>query len=244
MRLSRLFTMLVGCWLSTGCQHGPSLSAEQERRYGEMLKSGKVRTEFDPAASLTPDEQIKVLVLAERCGIKDPTAIAASLNPVTRGLELAVSSRDRIDGRNRSFDSVWIFKRDWRDGAGVPNGKWLGQFWCADDGPSTSLMRRYEFRGTPIEVQIFGDLSMELADEIVSRIDHRRMRFEFEGRGFADKDYFERRLSRLGDRLSPLIGSEDGEYTIWIGSSVSSDCFVFRIDGPDIVVTSQVNAVL
>jgi hypothetical protein len=135
MRLPALLTLLVGCWLVAGCQHGPPLSKEQEQRYGEMLRSGKVKTEFDPGANLTSGQQVEVVALAEQCGIKDPANISTSIDPVSRELVIGGYSRERMDGRNRSFEHVWIFKRDWRDGAGIPNGKWLGQFWCSDSGP-------------------------------------------------------------------------------------------------------------
>jgi hypothetical protein len=80
---------------------------------------------------------------------------------------------------------------------------------------------------------------MELADEIVSRIEGRKMRFEPGTPPI--RDYFERRMSRLNRRFSMSIGSKDGEHQICLSTSLGVDCFIFRLDGPDIVVTSRLH---
>ena len=141
--------------LLAGCQNPSPLSPTERARYGEMLRSGKVRTSFEKGARLSVSRQLQVLALAERCGIREPSVIRSGRTVPIDGLVVWIDGADRVEGRSRFFEQITIYEAGWIKGweDKVENIHRVGRFWANGDDRKTVHLRRYEFWGKPIEIR-------------------------------------------------------------------------------------------
>ena len=165
--------------LLAGCQNPSPLSPAEKARYGEMLRSGKVRTSFEKGARLSVSRQLQVLALAERCGIREPAVINSGRTVPIDGLFVSVDGADRVEGRSRFFEQITIYEagwiKEWEDK--VENIQRVGRFWADGDEKRTRHLRRYDFWGKPAEISISKSVDVPLADQIMSSLDAKKVRF-------------------------------------------------------------------
>jgi hypothetical protein len=169
MKLPALLTLLVGCWLVTGCQHGPPLSKEQEQRYGELLRLGKVRTDFHRGTKLSVGEQIEVMALADRCGVQDVGKITTKKMALVEDSVIVVDGVDRLDGRDRIIDRVAVYRADatWGPDSDSPSFLRIGRFCAEADQKRVLRFRIFKFWGAPAEISMPESMDPMVADRII-----------------------------------------------------------------------------
>ena len=142
------------------------------------VASPRITTNFIAEARLTHSEVKQVLELAKTCGIDTPSEVSTFhyLPSVAKGI--SVKSVERVDGRNISFDTVTISKKGWYEGEPQKGSKRVGDFWANADAKYSTLLRRYEFKKTPIQISIDKGVDVAFADKVIPLIDAKKVRFE------------------------------------------------------------------
>jgi hypothetical protein len=229
--------------LLAGCQNPSPLSPAEKARYGEMLRSGKVRTSFEKGARLSVSRQLQVLALAEGCGIREPSVIRSGRTVPIDGLVVSVNGADRVEGRSRFFESIPIYEagwiKEWEDK--VENIQRVGRFWADGDEKTMEHLRRYDFWGKPIEISISQSVDVASADRIVALLDAKRVRFPGESAGMPSADRLE--FDGLAERGFQPVGisksSSEGCYGLGFYSpSRGSLSLDVRLEEESVVVES------
>lgn len=176
MRIQKLVAVVLVVSVGLPCLTGRSV-AQQTNQTKATAAPTVVATNFIAGAILSPAEIEQVLTLAKACGLDSPGKIETFpwLPTVAKGI--SVRSVERLDGRNTTFDTVTISKRDW--GGRVPgkDAKWIGDFWAGADDKYSTLLRRYGFRKESIQIEVGKGVDTAVADKIMALIEANDVRF-------------------------------------------------------------------
>ena len=169
--------VLVFGWLAFQCLQG-KVVAGQTNQAKHAVNLQKITTNFIAEARLTASEVKQVLELAKACGLDTPSEVRTFhyLPSVTKGI--SVKSVERVDGRNSSFDTVTVCKLGWEGRDPDKSAKRVGDFWADSEAKYSTLLRRYEFKKTPIQISIGKGIDVALADRVIPLIDAKKVRFE------------------------------------------------------------------
>lgn len=243
MKMPVLSLLCAAGILLAGCQNPSPLNPAEKARYGEMLRSGKVRVEFDEKASLSRLEQESILALAALGGVAEPVLIRTFQFRLVAGFGIYVDGVDRFEGRSRIFERIYIYPTPDELDSEPGSEDWLhkGGFVASKDSLETVIYRTYRYRGRSAEIRIMGGIPVDIADELLARIETDRVRY--------DPTVNEQLIAavRQGDACRPEEISQDGGRSGLTGPryrlSFGGDGCIpwnlcFRKQGEDIVVFS------
>lgn len=140
----------------------------------------QMRTNFVKSAELNKVELNQVLLLAEQNGIQDPAEVDTFAYIPAGGYGISVKSKERVDGRNISYDTIIFGKDGWTELERDKNAKRLGSFSVREPGKYTTLQHIYEFNKQPVRVIIGEGVDTALADKAVPLILSKHVQFQNE----------------------------------------------------------------
>jgi hypothetical protein len=193
-----------------------------------------IHTNFVSDAVLTADEVGTIVKLAKKCGISHVAEVRTFhyLPTLVRGIE--VTSTDDVDGRNATYETLKVFRKDW-SGATVPSAPFaaisLGDFWVNGPGiPELHTATLFNVARETIHVQVGPDIPIETADTIIKAFTTTNI-FGTASRTFLSED-----LSR-----PDFLGSAGLENLYWIGFSGSDNRYEFTVTGSKVRITAEVH---
>jgi len=146
----------------------------------------QIKTNFVKGAELNSVEIYQVLLLGRQSGIEDAAEVRTFYYLPTRNRGIHVTSKERVDGRNISYDTVTLSKNEW----GAKPDQTLEPFKVRDPKYTTHL-RTYEINKKTIRITIGEGITTTFADKALPAIISKKVRFEND----RAKDDF----NRLGD---------------------------------------------
>lgn len=188
----------------------------------------QINTNFVKGAELNSVEINQVLLLARQSGIEDAAEVTTFYYLPTRIRGIHVKSKERVDGRNISYDTVTLSKNEW----GAKPDQALEPFKVSDPKYTTHL-RIYEINKKNIRIKIGEGITTTFADKIIPAIVSKNVRFEND----AAKDDF----NRLGDFTPDGIYRSDvnkGGYDLSL-SEPSMYILRFILDNGEVVITGE-----
>jgi hypothetical protein len=187
----------------------------------------QIKTNFVKGAELNSVEINQVLTLARQSGIEDAAEVETfHYMPPAGGRGIRVKSKERVDGRNISYDTVTLSKNGW----GAKPDKSLEPFKVRDPKYTTHL-RTYEINKKIIRITIGEGITTTFADKALPAIISKKVRFE----NNAAKDDF----NRLGDFTPRGIYKSDTEklgYELFL-SVPAMYILRFRLDNGEVAIT-------
>jgi len=139
-----------------------------------------VKTSFVENAKLNSVELKQVLSLAEQSGIQDAAEVKTFNYLPAGGRGISVKSRERVDGRNISYDTVLLGKSEWAGPAPDKTPKRLGSFFV-EESKYTTLLRTYEINQKTIRIVMDKGIPATFADQVMPAIVSKKVRFEDDG---------------------------------------------------------------
>ncbi|MDB6068775.1 MAG: hypothetical protein JWR26_4983 [Pedosphaera sp.] len=143
-------------------------------------KPHTIETKFEKGAELSSEEINQVVALAKKCGIPEVESIKTFRYMPSGGRGIVAKSKERISGRNISFDSVYVERAGWAIGDPDAKAKQLGAFWAEAPYIRTSRLREYELNKKTVRVELGEGIDISLADQVIPMIANRQISFESE----------------------------------------------------------------
>jgi hypothetical protein len=200
-------------------------------------KTSPVKTSFVENAKLNSVELKQVLSLANQSGIQDATEVETFNYLPGGGRGISVKSKERVDGRNISYDTILVEKGGWRDGVPDKTAKHLGDFYIQYP-KSTTLLRTYEIYKHTVRIVMDEGIPATLADQVMSAIVSKRVRFEDDGarRSFST-------LEKIIPEAIYKSESNKGQYEIRL-SEPAMHILMFNLDKGEVVITGVATYVI
>ena len=186
----------------------------------------QIKTNFVKGAELNSVEINQVLTLARQNGIEDAAEVRTFYYLPTRNRGIHVKSKERVDGRNISYDTVTLSKNEW----GAKPDQALEPIKVSDP-KYTTYLRIYEINKKIIRITIGEGITTTIADKVIPAIVSKRVRFE--------NDRTKNEFNRLGDVIPSSINKSDidkGEYELFL-SEPAMQILRFRLDNGEVVIT-------
>jgi hypothetical protein len=211
--------------------------ASQTNDLKSVTQPISIKTKFVEGAKLSEAKVNQVVALAQQGGIKDATEADTFyfLPSVDKGI--SVKSKERVDGRNISYDTVYVNRLGWYSGSPGPKAKWLGDFWTDKSEKTTTLEREYQLNKKTDRIHISQGVDFALADKIITQIAAKKVHFPDENTHFSS-DWNRRQFEKIDISNAGVLsaGQTVGEYELFFGPPEMKS-LMFRVKGEDIFVT-------
>lgn len=176
MKIQMLGAVVLVVGILLTCLGGEGFAQQTNQTKATAIPTA-VATNFVADAVLSPAEIEQVLTLAKACGLDSPARIETYHVLPGRGKAMRVKSVEHVEGRNTTFDTLVISKKDWGGWMPGKDAKWVGDFWADAGSKYSTLLRRYDFRKESIQIQIGKGVATELADKVMALIETNDVRF-------------------------------------------------------------------
>jgi hypothetical protein len=136
-----------------------------------------LQTDFAKDAQLTEDELNQIVLLARQSGISNVAKVRTFHYLPVGGRGISAESKRRIEGRNTSYETLWVHRSGWGGAVPEPGAKRVGSFWAIGSKHST-LTRTYEINGDTNQITIGAGIEIKFADKVISLLASKKVRFE------------------------------------------------------------------
>ena len=172
-------------------------------------------------------------MLARQSGIEDAAEVETFNYLPGGGRGISVKSKDHIDGRNISYDTIILSKTGWDGLEPDKTTKRLGNFCVREPGKYTTHLRAYELKKKTNRIVIGEGVDTAFADKVIPLIASKKVRFA------NDNDWVRRNFNELGEFTPATLYKSDsnkGEYEMRFSGS-DNHILMFKLDKDEVVVT-------
>jgi hypothetical protein len=127
---------------------------------------------------LNAGELQQVLSLATQAGITNVGEVIIGRGFPALSKEITVKSKERLDGRNISYESIHVGKTGWTGFIKPAGAKQSGGFWTDASQKYTTLERTYELGGTTRRIRLSEGVDVAFADKVIPLIAAKKVRLK------------------------------------------------------------------
>jgi hypothetical protein len=150
-----------------------------------------IKTNFHPQAPLTPTEVRTVATLAQRCGIRKVAKLETYNIHPSADFAIVVTSAETRHGREISYTTIDIARRE-NSKVKIPaRAKSLGNFWAEPRNLRTNQVTVFTLTNQTVRIQV-SDLPLATADKIFDALAKGKIRYSTAA------------LAKATGRLNPL----------------------------------------
>lgn len=191
---------------------------------------GSIRTNFTSGASLSSNELVSVVRLANLRGVETVTEVSTVRH--LSGTTIEVSGDEKVDGRTVTFSQMRIHHDGWDSQARSPDAWSVGEFWAQSDRPEREQRTLVQVGDQKVRVGLLNGIKPDGADKIIDAFVNQRVSFA--------SDALKNALSGVDVTQPHWMGISEGK--LWITFSSPHTRFVFLLDGDHVKLLDKVEA--
>lgn len=188
-----------------------------------------IKLSYLPAAKLDETELRQVLWLAQQVGVTNVAEVNTSYAAPSATKLVSVISKERVDGRNISYETVAIHRPDWGAWSKPERVLQSGDFWVSASDKITWLQRTFDIGGTTRRITL-EERDIPVADIAIPLIVAKKVQFKDD---FWTRTRFEK-ISLMQPAGFRKSGSTNN-YELWLHGS--HEVIHFRIDKGQVTIT-------
>lgn len=203
-------------------------SGRAQRQTIETTNRAGIKLSYIPAARLNELELRQVLTLAQQVGITNIAKVSTDYARPSATKLVSVTSKERVNGRNISYETVAIHRPDWGGWSKPERAFQSGNFWVSASDKITWLQRTFDIGGTTRRITL-KEKDIPVADKAIPLIAAKKVRFknDIAGVGFDQISL----LQPAGLERS----SATDDYELWLHTS--QEVIGFRYENGEVVIT-------
>ena len=203
-----------------------------QRQIIETTNRAGIKLSYITEAKLSELELQQVLTLAQQVGITNVDKVTTGYALPSATKLVTMTSKERVNGRNTSFETVTIHRLDWGGWSKPERAFQSGEFWVDASDKFTRLERAFDIGGTTRRITI-QEKDIPIADKAIPLIAAKKVRFkdEFTQGGFERIDIQQPSSLRASDSTH--------NYELWLHNSW--EIIYFRIENGEVVITAVGN---
>ena len=201
----------------------------------ETTNRAGIKLSYIPAAKLDELELRRVLWLAQQVGITNVAKVSTDYARPSATKLVSVTSKERVDGRNISYETVAIHRPDWGGWSKPERAFQSGEFWVSASDKITWLQRTFDIGGTTRRITL-KEKDIPVADKAIPLIAAKKVRFKDE---FTQST--QSRFKRIDIQQPSSLRASDSthDYELWLHTS--QEIVYFRIENGEVVITAVGN---
>jgi hypothetical protein len=173
MNAAAMRRLIFGAVVIMACAFGCRMPQTDKSSFANP-PAPSIKTTFIDGTNLSPSELDQVIALARRSGVRDVAQVETFYYLPTIEKGISVKSREKLDGRNHSYDKITIGRSGWLSQSAPKDSLQLGDFWVERSGRKHVLLREYEFKGKTVKIDVSG-VNITVADRIISSVFTKRV---------------------------------------------------------------------
>ena len=207
-------------------------SGRAQRQSIETTNRAGIKLSYIPAARLNELELGQVLTLAQQVGIINIAKVSTDYARPSATKLVSVTSKERVDGRNISYETVAIHRPDWGEWSKPERAFQSGEFWVSASDKTTWLQRTFDIGGTTRRITL-KEKDIPVADKAIPLIAAKKVRFKDE--------FTQSRFERIDIQQPSSLRASDSthDYELWLHTS--REIIYFRIENGEVVITAVGN---
>src|SRR5882672_8966023 len=133
----------------------------------EKTNYAGIKLSYIRDATLNAGELQQVLSLAWQAGITNVGEVITGHGLPGLSKEITVKSKERLDGRNISYERIHVGKTGWTGFMKPAGARQSGDFWLDASQKYATLERTYELGGTTRRIAIGKGVDAAFADKVI-----------------------------------------------------------------------------